>query len=90
MAQLLIRQLPDAVKEGLRERARANGHSMEAEARAILTDFVFAATAPALEYEGPQDPDTLFERYGVRVLPLKPDGQAVTFAQTQTLIDEFV
>ena len=36
MAQLLIRQLDDDVKETLRRRARKHGVSMEAEARLIL------------------------------------------------------
>ena len=36
MATLMIRDLDDAVKARLRERAAHNGRSMEAEARAIL------------------------------------------------------
>ena len=36
MASLIIRNLDDSVKERLRVRAAANGHSMEAEARAVL------------------------------------------------------
>ena len=38
MATLTIRRLPDEVYEGLRERARLNGRSLEAEARDILTE----------------------------------------------------
>ncbi|MFO1048712.1 MAG: Arc family DNA-binding protein [Geminicoccaceae bacterium] len=39
MAEILtIRRLPKAVQSALRERARRAGRSMEAEARAILTD----------------------------------------------------
>ncbi|QIK63296.1 Arc family DNA-binding protein [Leucobacter viscericola] len=89
MAQLLIRQLPDEVKEGLRERARASGRSMEAEARAILTDFIFPTNEVSLEYDGPQDATTLFERYGVKILPSRPEGGVVSFEETQALIDEF-
>lgn len=36
MAQLLIRQIEEDVKEKLRKRAKRNGVSVEAEARAIL------------------------------------------------------
>ena len=36
LASLMIRNLKDDVKEKLRVRAAANGHSMEAEARAVL------------------------------------------------------
>jgi len=36
MAQLLIRQLDEDVKDNLRKRARKHGVSMEAEARTIL------------------------------------------------------
>ncbi|QIM19554.1 Arc family DNA-binding protein [Leucobacter coleopterorum] len=90
MAQLLIRQLSDEVKEGLRERARTNGRSMEAEARAILTDTVFPQSSIVIEYEGPLDPATLLERYGVKVLPRNSEGRTVTYEETQALIDEFV
>lgn len=36
MAQLVVRNLEEDVKERLRQRAAANGRSMEAEARLIL------------------------------------------------------
>lgn len=42
MAQLLIRNLPEPVKEELRERAHNNGRSLEAEVRRILIDLVTA------------------------------------------------
>jgi plasmid stability protein len=38
MATLTIRRLPDEVYESLRERARLNGRSLEAEARDILAE----------------------------------------------------
>ncbi|MEL6980773.1 MAG: Arc family DNA-binding protein [Pseudomonadota bacterium] len=44
MANLVIRNLPDDVKERLRVRAATHGRSMEAEARAILET---ATGAPA-------------------------------------------
>ncbi len=40
MAQLVVRNLDDAVKEGLRRRATQHGRSMEEEVRAILRDAV--------------------------------------------------
>lgn len=43
MAQVLIRQLDDAVVAALKTRAKANGRSLEAELRAILNE---AATDP--------------------------------------------
>lgn len=42
MATLTVRGLDDSVKARLRKRAAAHGHSMEAEARAILRDAVAA------------------------------------------------
>ncbi|MFV0432798.1 MAG: FitA-like ribbon-helix-helix domain-containing protein [Leucobacter sp.] len=68
MAQLLIRKLPDAVKDGLHERARGHGRSMEAEARKILIDFILPSEGdPVLvwlaesERLREQDPDFEFE-----------------------------
>ena len=40
MAQLLVRNLDDHVKAGLARRAARHGRSLEAEARAILTETV--------------------------------------------------
>ncbi|MDR3068064.1 MAG: Arc family DNA-binding protein [Cellulomonas sp.] len=40
MGQLLVRNLPDEVKEALRVRAAQHSRSMEAEARQILLDVV--------------------------------------------------
>jgi plasmid stability protein len=40
VAQILIRQLENDVKAKLRQRARANGRSMEEEAREILRNAV--------------------------------------------------
>ena len=41
MAQLLVRQIDDRVKNRIRERAKRNGVSMEEEVRTILHDAVF-------------------------------------------------
>ncbi|MFN0116193.1 MAG: FitA-like ribbon-helix-helix domain-containing protein [Paracoccaceae bacterium] len=40
MAQLVVRNVEDRVAEALRLRAQANGRSMEAEVRVILTSAV--------------------------------------------------
>ena len=46
MGQLLIRNLDDATKQKLRERAARHGHSMEAEVRAIIGAALRADAAP--------------------------------------------
>lgn len=40
MAQLIVRNIEDEVKERLAQRARRHGHSMEEEVRTILRDAV--------------------------------------------------
>lgn len=52
MAVLNIRNLPEDVHARLRQRAARAGRSMEAEARAILTEVVCGPEAPAA---GPDD-----------------------------------
>ena len=42
MATLTVRNLPDEVRDGLRVRAARNGRSMEAEARAVLSEAIGA------------------------------------------------
>lgn len=90
MAQLLIRNLPDEVKEGLRERAKSNGRSMEAEARAILVDLIQPSEKVIIEYDGQQDPDEYLLSLGVKLLPKNRGGRKMTFEEIQALIDEFV
>jgi antitoxin FitA len=46
MGQILVRKLGDDVKERLRARAKRNGRTLEAEARAVLEE---AATATPVE-----------------------------------------
>ena len=46
MAQLVVRNLDDAVKDKLRRRAAAHGRSMEEEVRAILRDAVKEEVRP--------------------------------------------
>jgi len=48
MAQILVRRLDEAVVEGLKRQARANGRSLEAEVRRILEE---AAQAPKVDWE---------------------------------------
>ncbi len=50
MAQILVRDIEDDVKERLRRRAQRHGRSMEAEARDILRDALKdeRQTSPAL------------------------------------------
>lgn len=95
MAQLIVRKLSDEVKEGLRRRAQRNGRSMEAEARSILSDsiqadFALASGDVVVEFDGSYDPDMVLDRFGVRLLPRDREGRAVTFEETQRLIDELV
>lgn len=47
MAQLVIRNLEDAVKNRLQKRAKRNGRSMEAEVRDILRDAAKEEDRPA-------------------------------------------
>jgi antitoxin FitA len=55
MATLTIRNLPDAVHQGLRARAAANGRSMEAEARAVLATTVTKSVETTEESEAASD-----------------------------------
>jgi plasmid stability protein len=47
MAQILIRDIEDDVKERLQRRASRHGHSMEAEVRDILRDVVKQEDPPS-------------------------------------------
>lgn len=49
---MTVRNLDDAVYEALRERARANGRSMESEVRAIIEAAVAPKSAPVLTIGG--------------------------------------
>ncbi len=52
LAQLLVRQLDEAVKEALRRRARRRGGSMEEEVRLILAQVVGAEEDSSLAAGG--------------------------------------
>ena len=61
MTSITIRKLPAGTKERLRVRAAAHGHSMEAEARAILQTALDMSTPPQVsptevvrEFFGPE------------------------------------
>ena len=60
MAILNVRKLPDEVHRRLRVRAARAGHSMEAEARAIMTA---AVAAPEAEAGGLQALKAVVDRY---------------------------
>ena len=47
MAQLIVRKLDDDAKERLKARAKRNGRSLEAEARAILEEAAGASATTA-------------------------------------------
>ncbi|MGZ8285599.1 MAG: FitA-like ribbon-helix-helix domain-containing protein [Allosphingosinicella sp.] len=63
MATLTIRRLDDQVYEALRERARSNGRSLEAEVREILAEE--ARTADALVEELIGFHEEMIRRHGV-------------------------
>ena len=46
MAQILVRNVEDALKARLQKRAKRNGHSMEAEARETLRNALREEQAP--------------------------------------------
>ncbi len=49
MAQLIVRNIEQDVKERLAQRARAHGHSMEEEVRRILRDAIGDKARPSGE-----------------------------------------
>ena len=52
MAQLLVRNIPDEVKDRLKRRAERHGHSLEAEVRDILSHTPELPAASASAGEG--------------------------------------
>jgi hypothetical protein len=51
MATITVRDLPDAVRDALKARARRHGRSMEAEARALLSAAVADVFFPPVEVD---------------------------------------
>jgi plasmid stability protein len=66
MGQILVRNLPDEVKEGLRRRAERHHRSVEAEAREILSAAV--TVDPVLAWL--DDSDELRRQFGGVDLPV--------------------
>nr|WP_295668886.1 hypothetical protein [Sphingomonas sp.] len=73
MASMMIRNLPDDVKQDLRERAAKNGRSLEEEARRALIALVRPEPATARKSIG----EILFDlsRPGIE-LPIPPRSRA--------------
>lgn len=76
MASITVRELDPEVKERLRRRAAAHGRSMEAEARAILSDAVrpkrllrelYDRTRPYADAEGLPIPERTDEARAVQL-----------------------
>ena len=59
MAQLVVRNLPDDVKERLKRRAERHGHSLEAEVRRVLAEV---PELPPLPVDGGEGWATRFAR----------------------------
>jgi hypothetical protein len=63
MAQLVVRNLPDEVKERLKRRAKRHGRSLEAEVRALLEQAAHVETAPDLRPDEKGFGDLMYERF---------------------------
>jgi plasmid stability protein len=67
--QILIRNLPDGTKAALKDRARGNNRSLEAEARAILHESLArpsTSIVDLLSHEGSESIEFEPERLGLR------------------------
>lgn len=71
MSSILVRNLDEEVKDGLKERARRNGRSMEAEARALLTA---AVTNPTATKRSEEELETLGARIRARFAHIDTEG----------------
>ncbi|MDO4241129.1 MAG: toxin-antitoxin system [Microbacteriaceae bacterium] len=72
MAQILVRNIPDAVKLRLQAQAKRNGRSMEAEAREILESAVGEPSLATVFYDLTRDiggADEIFENIERRDMP---------------------
>ena len=74
MSAITVRQLPDEVKQRLRMRAAANGHSMEAEARSILVNAL--TDEPLVDLTWVEELIELGESLGGVDIPEIPDTPA--------------
>lgn len=75
MAMITVRNLDPAVHAKLRERAARNGRSMEAEARAVLTDAVMREESPAIVEAARQHFGDLPAGYADLELPPRTETQ---------------
>lgn len=71
MAQLIVRNIEDEVKQRLAERARRHGHSMEQEVRTILRDAVGGEAPDAQQVDMGARLKAFFERHGFDDLEIK-------------------
>jgi len=63
MAQLIVREIDNEVKERLQARATRHGRSLEAEARAILEDAASDESLPILRNDERGFGDLMYERF---------------------------
>jgi antitoxin FitA len=63
MAQLVVRNLPEAVKNSLKRRAQSHGRSLEAEVRALLEEAVRREPKPIQAETGKGFGDLMHERF---------------------------
>ena len=63
MAQLIVRNLPEAVKVRLKRRAQSHGRSLEAEVRALLEEAVGRESKPSTTELGRGFGDLMHERF---------------------------
>ena len=86
MAQLLVRNLDDALKERLRVVAASHGRSMEEEARVILHTALTAEVAPRSEQPRP----TLTERIHALLVDVEFPEEYFTAVEEARRGNEFV
>ena len=86
MAQVVVRQLEEAVKERLKQRAKRHGRSVEAEIREILRTAVREGSAPATKL-GSRIADR-FRGHGLREDVPELHGQAPRAAELDRRPDD--
>jgi plasmid stability protein len=69
MAQILVRDIPDDVKEKLRRNAETHGRSLEAEVRDILTRVEPAESSAPIEKSGKALADLLLKNARENPIP---------------------
>lgn len=61
MAQILVRNLDDAVVDRLKQRAREEGRSLQSEVRTILSEAAFVPRPKEVTPQKPKDPRPFLE-----------------------------